>query len=124
MPRIAGALLITALLIVAIRTHAADSASKSTWAPSGKLISKIESTIQLPAGADAVSTYTRYYVGITGSDGRRVVRAVFAGSGARVVALNDESKLPRILDGGCGVIDLEYDVETHRLVFATCHGEA
>lgn len=119
----AGSLVV--LLMIAAGTGAAEPRTPgSAWVPSLELIGDIESSIELPAEARPLATYARYYAGVTDEDGRRLVRAVYVAGGGKVVIVGDETKLPSILDGGCDVIDLKYDVTNHRLVFATCHGYA
>lgn len=86
----------------------------------------------MPEGADPLDRYVRYYSG-EWVDGARRVRGVFlvasiaaltqrgGVTGIRVVTSDD---LPDISDGGCGVIELEYDVASDHVISLACHGSA
>ncbi len=87
---------------------------------------RIERDVRLPAGADALYSYSRFYAWQEREDGVRKVVAVYqnltpAPRGGRWVT---EDELPLISDGGCGVISLSYDVATQRIEHVSCNGLA
>ena len=90
-------------------------------------------TLVKPAGPTrsirAVSEYDRAYAGTTVS-GRKIVEgrwALRSWSGAaqapspQIVPFN---ALPDVLDGGCDVVTVLYDVTTDKIVLLQCNGVA
>jgi hypothetical protein len=82
--------------------------------------------VRLPGGAGALATYARSYAWQQREDGVRKVIAVYetltgASPGRRWVA---ETELPAIMDGGCGLVSLSYDVATQRIEHVSCNGVA
>ena len=99
--------------------------ARGAWRPDQHILTRLESSIKLPADAKPLTSYARYYAGAS-ERGRRVVRGVLVQRsdkkpGVSVVAPSD---LPEIYDGGCGVIDLAYDVASEQIVSLECHGSA
>jgi hypothetical protein len=102
-------------------------------APSGRdaeqqaLMDRIEREVRLPRGAGPVASYARFYAWQQQrGDGVRKVVAVYenltgAASGRRWVT---EREFPVIMDGGCGVVSLSYDVATQRIEHVSCNGLA
>jgi hypothetical protein len=91
-----------------------------------QLMERIEREVRLPEGSGALSSYARYYAWQQREDGVRKVVAVYdnltgAPSGRRWVA---ETDFPLVMDGGCGLISLSYDVAAQRIEHVTCNGEA
>lgn len=87
---------------------------------------RIERDIRLPERADPVAAYERSYAWQQRGDGVRKVIGVYltpegSNRGRRWVM---ESELPLILDGGCSMITLSYDVAAQRIEHVTCNGEA
>ena len=91
-----------------------------------QLMDRIERAVRLPDGAGALSSYARYYAWQQREDGVRKVIAVYenltgARPGRHWVA---ETELPVIMDGGCGVVSLSYDVAGQRIEHVSCNGVA
>ena len=90
------------------------------------LMDRIERTVQLPKGASDLATYSRNYAWHD-EHGVRTVRAVYdrltgsRGAGRRWVAERD---LPMVMDGGCGIVTLSYDLATQRITGMSCNGDA
>ena len=90
-----------------------------------ELMDRIEREIRLPEGAGPLASYARSYAWQQREDGFRKVVAVYdsltgAAPGRRWVA---ETEFPLVMDGGCGLISLSYDVAAQRIEHVTCNGE-
>jgi hypothetical protein len=86
-------------------------------------VQTIERSVVLPPGAEPVRAFARYYAGVN-RNGHRIIRGIYVlGEDARIVMTNEE-KLPMILDGGCGVVTVEYDVSAGAFLMVSCNGEA
>lgn len=96
------------------------SNERCPWAPSSALIREIESGLAMPKGL-SLHSYRRYYSGDL-SNGRRLVVAVFLESDHPGTETVPQSKLPRILDGGCSVVTLRYDVKLKKVLDIGCNG--
>jgi hypothetical protein len=91
----------------------------------------IERQVRLPRGARPLASYARFYAWQRRTDGVRKVVATYtgqsiadvtgAGPGRHWVA---ENALPVVMDGGCGIISLSYDVATQRIEHVDCNGDA
>ena len=93
------------------------------WTPHRTLIARFEARFVMPQGADRLAAYQRDYAG-TVQNGRRVVLGLLTRGGrpgVRIISIHD---LPEIEDGGCALIDVEYDVAADRLTPLRCHGMA
>lgn len=91
-----------------------------------ELMDQIERQVRLPEGAGPLASYERSYAWQDRQDGYRKVLGVYLtpegiNRGRRWVA---ENELPLILDGGCSMITLTYDVATQRIEHIACNGEA
>ena len=93
------------------------------WSPSYASIAKIESDLRLPRGARPLNEYTRYY-SPDAKRGRHAVIGVLVAGGDRAIHIVSHSDLPQILDGGCGVIDLFYDMDNAESMQISCNGNA
>ncbi|MEP7209262.1 MAG: hypothetical protein ABI740_00365 [Alphaproteobacteria bacterium] len=91
------------------------------------LVTKIENQMVMPAGASALKSYRRYY-SIGTKAGRRVINGLYSlGSdgldrftnatpiegvpGAFTLRRGD---VPLILDGGCGIVEMAFDLATQK----------
>lgn len=119
----------TGIVIVALLAqplHAAES-----WTPTRGEIARLEAGLKLPESPSTsgpLKDYERYYAGIV-RNGHRMIHAEFVALGigpeARgQVHVTSEDKFPVIMDGGCGVVNLLYDVESNRVVHIGCNGLA
>jgi hypothetical protein len=99
----------------------ATAASKNcTWTPTDSLVGKIESSLEMPQKL-SLQSYRRYYSGEVVKN-RHVVVGVFLKSDHPGIEIVPESMLPRILDGGCSVVTLHYDVSTQKVITLRCNG--
>ena len=90
------------------------------------LMDRIERDVRLPEGAGALATYARYYAWQQRPDGARKVVAVWQNLTGEPPARHwvTERGFPVIMDGGCGVVSLTWDVATQRIEHIACNGEA
>ena len=89
------------------------------------IMERIERDVRLPEGASALASYSRAYAWQERGDGVRKVIAFYENltgerPGRRWVTERD---FPVIMDGGCGVISLSYDVAAQRIEHVSCNGE-
>ena len=94
------------------------------WTPTAPLISQVEHHLKLPDGSKPLPAYARYYYG-TVQHGHRVLVGEFVSDqtqpGVHVVK---PGHTPKILDGGCSVINLKYDTEKKVVIALFCDGVA
>ena len=85
------------------------------------LIGSIEPLLRMPAGSASLRSYTRYYVESRDGDEHYVKGVFIRGKpgGAKLV-----STLPLILDGGCDVLHLKFDVRKMQVIAFFCAGLA
>jgi len=90
------------------------------------IMDRIEREVRLPEGAGALSSYARYYAWQQRPDGARKVVAVWQNltGEAPVRHWVTEREFPVIMDGGCGVVSLTWDVATQRIESVGCNGYA
>ena len=106
-------------------------ASGATWTPTRADVARIEAGLKLPTvptPSGPLKDYERYYAGIV-QNGHRMIRAEFVALGVDPQArgqvhITSEDKFPVIMDGGCGIVSLLYDVEAGRVVSIGCNGLA
>lgn len=105
---------------------APSAASPATDAEQQAIMDRIEREVRLPGGAGPLDSYSRFYAWQERGDGVRKVIAVYLGVGERTPGRRwgTENEFPLILDGGCGMITLSYDVTAQRIEHITCNGEA
>src|SRR5471032_79553 len=93
-------------------------------------IAKLESIVRIPAGPGSapipLAQYQRYYTGIV-VHGRRMISGefvVFGGQKPGIFPVGREEDFPGIMDGGCGVVHLLYDIAAKRITEIGCNGVA
>ena len=101
------------------------AASKiNAWVPSASLISEVESRLSMPAKSSPLKVYIRYYTGTVTRKGRVLVGTFVRDdehAGIRVVGADG---MPRVLDAGCAIINLTYDVKRRKVLSLFCNGVA
>lgn len=99
-----------------------EAINMERWVPGAQDIAYVETHLVMPEGSKPLHSYVRYYYGYT-TLGRRFLVGEFVleegRSGVRVVS---QTKIPKILDGGCSVINLKYSVEQHKVITLFCNG--
>jgi hypothetical protein len=105
------------------------SAAGASWSPAKADIAHLESGLTLPmvpSPSGPLKDYARYYAGIV-QNGHRMIRGELVAFDARQrgsVHITSVDKFPVIMDGGCGVVNLLYDVETGKIISIGCNGLA
>jgi hypothetical protein len=94
------------------------------YSPSLEEIASLEKAIRLPMGARPLGQYRRFYAGKQAHNGRMIVAVLVLDATKPGIDVVDPTRLPVVFDGGCSVIDIEYDVESHMFKRVTCHGDA
>lgn len=108
--------LISALLAVSLGTGPTPSEIQA-------LMDRIEARISMPPGASPLALYERYYAWEAREDGVRKVFGTYVrghGSGRHWV---NQNELPLVMDGGCGIVTLTYDVDADRVERVECNGD-
>jgi hypothetical protein len=104
-------------------------AADAGWSPTQADIMRLENGLKLPMApspSGPLKDYARYYAGIV-QNGHRMIRGelvAFDAAQRGHVHITTEDKFPVIMDGGCGVVNLLYDVETGKTVSIGCNGLA
>lgn len=98
------------------------------WVPDIKGIKKIERKLRLPRGGYKLKHYVRYYWG-TLEDGVPILNGEFYtpisdNEEANKIFINDSEGPPAILDGGCSVINLRWNMASGELIALWCNGVA
>ena len=90
------------------------------------IMDRIERDIRLPEGALPLASYARYYAWQQRGDGVRKVIGVYVRLEGHAPGRYwvGEDGFPLIMDGGCSLIGLSYNVGEQRIEHVTCNGEA
>jgi len=113
-----------AILLSALAVFQSGHAAGSPWVPTANDIKELEGKVQMPRGAAPLNTFTREYAGRI-ERGHRLIVGLYSGSGGRIVIDKSPAELhDTTLDGGCGIVNVGYDLTIHRVVDIRCHGEA
>ena len=94
------------------------------WTPSTPLIKQVESHLKLPDGSKPLPAYARYYYGTLEHGHRVLVGEFVSGQTPPGVHVVKPGHMPKILDGGCSVINLRYDTEKKVVIALFCDGVA
>jgi len=135
-------LLQAALIALTGSAAVAEDSDLLHWKPGKKVIAKLDfafrNSPRWHGTPPEFDDYFRYYAGVT-IKGRRMIRAEFTdfpnstrivkneiefyqdGPAVQVVSLD---KFPSVFDGGCGVVNMLYDVDADRMVWLHCNGLA
>jgi hypothetical protein len=91
--------------------------------PTLQVAHELERMLVLPKGAKSLFEYTRYYAMVV-QDGRSMLRGEFVGGPSKIIVVKSEASLPLIMDGGCSVVNVLFDVMAHKVVQIVCNGYA
>lgn len=88
--------------------------------PHDKLMNRIEEQLVLPHGAEPISKYDRFYT----RDGEIVVGTLVLGKSGTHRWVKSIAELPKVFDGGCGVINVRYSPKSDTVENVYCNGVA
>lgn len=138
---------ILAVLICLMSAGRAHAQSADKVAVISKAAVQIERTVMMPESADVLENYTRYYA-ISDQHETEILIGIFVSSHwdterertpiqglSNAYFVESDQHLPIIMDGGCGIVTVYFDLEFDRLVgftqsgmieskLATCNGVA
>ncbi len=105
--------------------------AEGSWTPTRSDIAHLEQGLELPlvpTPSGPLKDYERFYAGIT-QNGHRMIRGELVALGVMPqergqVHITSEDKFPVVMDGGCGIVNLLYDVESAKVVHIGCNGLA
>jgi hypothetical protein len=100
------------VLLVLVLTGCKPSASEM-------IMDKIESSVRMPQGAEALTRYRRYYC----RDGQAVV-GTYVLSSKPGREWREKNKMMLVLDGGCGVVNIIFSTKESRVTYTDCNGVA
>ena len=99
--------------------------ANNEWLPSYKQIENIEKNITMPKGALKLSEYTRYYSGQSTKTEKFIIgRFILKGKNDMGIHIVPQLELPKVLDGGCKIINFKFNVENKKIVSIFCNGAA
>jgi hypothetical protein len=116
------------VFLAALALGAQARADEDGWTPSDSTIAKMEKVIAVPDPSGNTRTayqYRRFYDGVI-VDGRRKIRGELVAPQGRerpAVFMRPEKLWPHILNRGCDVVNLLYDVQDNRLDWLGCNSE-
>jgi hypothetical protein len=121
------------LLAFVVRADTHDLKSQP-WRPTLADIRSLEPKLVLPDGAQALSTYVRFYAGAV-ENGVHVVFGEFvvkegaddgrpSNEHGAIRIVRSEDELPGWKDGGCGIIRLKVDFDRQTVLDIACNGDA
>ncbi len=104
----------------------ASAADLQRWIPDAELVAQLETKIKLPEGARfPLSKYSRYYTGVIINGLSGVLGELVLNDKSKGVHIVDsQDKFPGIVDGGCGIIHLSYDIRSNKITKIECNGLA
>ena len=125
------------LIILSIVFLVANAGCAQHWIPDPSIISKLESAIKpsdippqySPGHPPIIGQYARYYFGYKTNNRRMIIGELVRPSGpkmkpAGIYVVGSQREFPTIMDGGCFVMHLVYDVEAGQIVSLKCNGLA
>jgi hypothetical protein len=96
---------------------------RSVWKPDAAEIRQLEQALKLPSAATSIDHYSRYYTGIV-DRGKLVIVGTLVSGLDKITIVDSLNDLPGILDGGCSVVNVEFDVQSRRFIKVYCNGVA
>ncbi|HEY1215373.1 MAG TPA: hypothetical protein VGE93_17215 [Bryobacteraceae bacterium] len=114
-----------------------NSGCAKGWTPDASIISKMEAGIKpsdipprySPGRPPIIGQYARYYFGYKAHNRRMIHGVLILPFGpkmkpAGIYVVRSQREFPVILDGGCSVMHLVYDLEANQIVSLECNGLA
>lgn len=98
------------------------AAGEVVWIPSTALVAEVEAHITLPEGSKPIGSYSRYYYGRLEHGHRVLVGEFVLDDSAPGVYIVSATHAPKVLDGGCSVVNLTYDTAHKKVTSLFCNG--
>ena len=110
-------------------TAAIVYSSEESWTPSQQDVARLEAKIRaLPPTASPLFRYARYYAGVRENGHRVIIGRALLGdlvdSKLPGVYIVDRGQMPEILDGGCAILSVEFDLSSGAMDGPRCNGVA
>jgi hypothetical protein len=118
-----GAVLGLAIGCAGYASESHTKRSPAEWTPSVSLVEQIETKIKMPKGT-ALNGYSRHYYGVVQSKHRILIGVYIQTDKSPGVKISPMATVPKVFDGGCGVVNLKYDVDQGRTLAIFCNGDA
>lgn len=110
----------TAMLLLFVSGCAA--AGEAAWTPSSALVAAVEAHLTLPESSRPIGSYGRYYYGRLEHGHRVLVGEFVLGDPSPGVHIVSPANAPKVLDGGCSVVNLTYNPAHNKVISLFCNG--
>ena len=87
------------------------------------IMDRIEAGVTMPPGASPLAVYDRFYAWEDRDDSVQKVLATFVRGERPQRHWVRQNELPLVLDGGCGIVTLTYDVDADRIERVECNSD-
>lgn len=86
-------------------------------------VAALERVVQLPRGAKSIGAYARYYT-LSYEDGRSILVGYYLLDAPDPPGLYIRATPFQMMDGGCSVVTVRFDLTEKRATGASCNGVA
>jgi hypothetical protein len=111
------------LVLATAMSNAATAADSAVHEPKMADIVALERVVQLPKGAESIRAYARYYT-LSYEDGRSILVGNYLLDAPDPPGRYFRSVPVQVMDGGCSVVTVHFDLTKRRVVGAFCNGVA
>lgn len=94
------------------------------FVPSQGEITSLEKAIRLPEGSKPLGQYLRFYAGKVENGKHTIVAVLKLDPSRAAIRIVDLAHLPVVFDGGCSVVDAQYEIESGSFYRVACNGVA
>jgi hypothetical protein len=118
--------MIRSVLSIAIAvsiSNAALASENTADQPTNADVIALERTVHLPKGARSLRAYARYYA-LSHEDGRSILVGTYLLDAPDAPGRYLRATPVEVLDGGCSVVTVRFDLTARRVVGAFCNGVA
>ena len=115
-------LALSLVLATSIST-AATAVESAADEPTTADVAALERVVRLPQGAESIDAYARYY-SLGAEDGRAMLIGTYVLNAPDPPGRYIRSVPVWMLDGGCSVVNVRFDLAERRVVSAFCNGVA
>lgn len=115
--------ILLALLLLGCTQAQPAAPAPSPAQEQARIMDRIEALVRLPPGARPLAEYSRHYAWQSRRDGVRKVVAVYVSEGNPGRRWVAENQLPLVMDGGCSIVNLSFDVAADRIEGVSCNAD-